>query len=134
MRRPAEGLRLRVGDFALAVLVFVRSLPPDVAADAVIREVARLADSMSATYRAACFARTRLDFVTKLAHVAEQADEVDRWLWMASQLRLGAGTDLERLVAEGKALRTTLSAALTTARRNLKREIDDARAPPEEPA
>jgi four helix bundle protein len=106
----------------------VRALPRDIAADSVIRQVARSAGSMSESYRAACFASSRPDFVAKLALTVEQADEADQWLWMASQLQLGAGTELDRLVAEGKELRAILSSSLTTARRNLKRELDEARA------
>ena len=116
-----------MADFALSVLKFVRALPRDIAADSVIREVARSTGSMSANYRAACFASSRPDFVAKLALAAEQADEADQWLWMAAQLQLGSGTELERLVAEGKEIRATLAASLATARRNLKREIDAAR-------
>lgn len=128
MRAHAEGLRKRVGDFALSVLRFVRALPRDIAADSVIRQLARSAGSMSESYRAACFASSRPDFVAKLALTVEHADEADQWLWMASQLQLGAGAELERLVAEGKELRAVLSSSLTTARRNLKRELDEARA------
>jgi hypothetical protein len=57
----------------------------------------------------------------------EEADETVHWLWMAGQLGLSSGSDFEHLVAEGKELRAILSSSLSTARRNLKRELGERR-------
>jgi four helix bundle protein len=124
MGAQADALRRRIADFALAVLRFVRSLPRDVASDSIIRQVARSASGIAGNYRAACSARSTADFIAKLALALEEADETDQWLWMAQQLQLGRPRDLARLAAEGKELQAILSASLSTARRNLRREID----------
>ena len=125
MGAQADALRRRIADFALAVLRFVRSLPRDVATDSIIRQVARSASGIAGNYRAACSARSTADFIAKLALALEEADETDQWLWMAQQLQLGRPRDLARLAAEGKQLQAILSASLSTARRNLRREVDN---------
>ena len=124
MGQQAEVLRRRVADFAVAVLRFVRGLPRDVSSDSIIRQVARSAGGVAANYRAACHARSKAEFVSRLAVALEEADETEHWLWMAGQLNLGAAPDRERLSAEGKELRAILSASLSTSRRNLRRELE----------
>ena len=127
MGERADALRKRVADFALGVLRFVRGLPKDLAADSVIRQVARSAGGVSANYRSACCARSRPEFIAKLGVALEEADETDHWLWMAVQLNLGNSHELARLTAEAKELRAILSASLSTARRNFKREQEQQR-------
>ena len=124
MSDQADALRRRVGDFALAVLRFVRGLPGDVASDTIIRQIARAAGGVSANYRAACCARSRPEFIATLGVAVIEADETGHWLWMASQLGLGSARELNRLIAEGKELSAILSASLSTARRNYKREVE----------
>lgn len=130
MGAQAEALRKRIADFALAVLLFVRRLPREVASDSIIRQVARSAGGVSANYRAACLARSRAEFIAKLGTALEEADETEHWLWMAAQLGLGVGRDRDRLVTESRELRAILSASLSTARRNLKREAAATRTKP----
>jgi len=125
MSEQADAMRRRVADFALAVLRFVRALPRDVASDAIIRQVARAAGGVSANYRAACGARSRPEFIAMLGVAVVEADETGHWLWMASQLGLGSKRELNRLIAEGQQLSAILSASLSTARRNYKREVEE---------
>jgi four helix bundle protein len=123
MGSQSEALRKRAAEFALAVLKFIRRLPRDVASDSIIRQVARSAAGVSANYRAACFARSRAEFVSRLAVAVEEAGETNHWLWMAGQLGLGTGKELERLLAEGHELQAILCSSLGTARRNLRRDV-----------
>ena len=122
MSAQAEALRKRIAEFALGVLTFIRRLPRDVASDSIIRQVARSAAGTSSNYRAACCARSRAEFVSKLSVALEEADETEHWLWMAGQLGLGRGTEFNKLVAEGREIRAILSASVSTARRNLRRD------------
>ena len=122
MGEQADALRKRLGDFAVEVLRFIRGLPKDMAADSIIRQVARSAGSVSANYRSACCARSRPEFIARLGVTVEEANETDHWLWMAAQLNLGNSHELARLTAEAKELCAILSASLSTARRNFKRE------------
>jgi hypothetical protein len=47
--------------------------------------------------------------VSKLAHALTEVEEIDRWFWMAAQLRLGDSARLATLDAEAKQLRTMLA-------------------------
>jgi four helix bundle protein len=117
----AEALRARLGEFALAVVQFARGLPRELATEALIRQLTRSSGGVSANYRAACCARSRAEFVSKLSVAVEEADETAHWLWMASRLRLGPPETLSPLTEEIRQLRAILSSSLSTARRNLRR-------------
>ena len=127
MGERADALRKRVADFALGVLRFVRGLPKELAADSIIRQVARSAGGVSSNYRSACCARSRPEFIAKLGVALDEADETEHWLWMATQLNLGNSHELARLTAEAREVRAILSASLRTARRNFKREQEQQR-------
>jgi four helix bundle protein len=118
----SDALARRIGVYSVAVLRFVRQLPRDVGADAVIRQVARSASGVSANYRAACCARSRAEFVSRLAVALEEADETGHWLWMAAELGLGSRIQIDALADEARQLRAILAASVSTARRNLKRD------------
>ena len=117
-----EALRTRVADFALGVLRFVRALRRDVASDSIIREIARCAGSVAANYRDACAARSTPELVSKLALALTEVEEIDRWFWMAAQLRLGDSARLATLDAEAKQLRTMLAGSVSAARRGPQQE------------
>lgn len=46
----------------------------------VVRPTFRAGTRVGANYRAACRARSHADFISKLAHVVEEADETVYWL------------------------------------------------------
>lgn len=117
-----EALRKRVADFAFGVLRFVRALRRDVASDSIIRQIARCTGSVSSNYRDACVAKSVQEFVAKLTLAIAEVDEIDRWFWMAAQLRLGDPTRLAALEAEAKQLRALLADSVSAARRHLKQE------------
>ena len=127
MGEQADVLKRRVGEFALAVLRFVRGVPAEAASDGVIRQVARSAGSVSANYRAACCGRSRQEFIARPGVAVEEADETSHWLWMAAELSLGNSLELTRLMAEAKELQAILSASLSTARRNHRRDQEHRR-------
>src|SRR6476660_4189961 len=129
MPEQDEALRKRVADFAFGVLRFVRALRRDVASDSIIRQIARCAGSVSSNYRDACVAKSVQEFVTKLTLAIAEVDEIDRWFWMAAQLRLGDATRLAALEADAKQLRTMLADTVIEARRHLKHEAAVRRAP-----
>jgi four helix bundle protein len=120
MSEQADRLRVRISEFAVAVLRLVRRLPTEVATDPVVRQVARSAAGVASNYRAACCARSRAEFIAKLGTAVEEADETEHWLWMAGQLGLASGSRFDALVQESRELRAILAASVGTARRNAK--------------
>jgi four helix bundle protein len=73
-------LQQRTKDFALRVLKFIEHLPNTIGGKVLANQLGRSATSVGANYRAACRARSRAEFASKLGTVAEEADESVYWL------------------------------------------------------
>lgn len=114
-----EELQERSLDFAVAVRPFGQrvSAVPDFKRTG--QQLIDCAASLAANYRAACRARSRAEFISKLGTVAEEADETVYWLEYLAR----TGTILPGhadLLAEAKELRAIFAASLGTARANYK--------------
>lgn len=73
----AEQLRQRTKQFALAVLGLVRDLPRTDEARVLGKQLLRSGTSLAANYRAACRARSKAEFISKMSVVIEETDETD---------------------------------------------------------
>ena len=62
------------------VLKLIEQLPNTIGGRVLANQLARSATSVGANYRAACRARSRAEFASKLGTVAEEADESLYWL------------------------------------------------------
>jgi four helix bundle protein len=82
-----EDLKKRTKLFALRVLKLVAALPNNVAGRTIGNQVARSATSVAANYRAACRARSKIEFISKLGIVEEEADERALWLELIFESR-----------------------------------------------
>jgi four helix bundle protein len=76
---PQE-LKNRTKRFALDVLELLESLPPSLTHRVVSGQLSRSAPSTAANYRAACRARSKAEFLSKLGIVEEEVDESLFWL------------------------------------------------------
>jgi len=111
-------LRDRTKQFALNVIRFCKTLP-DTAECRVIRDqLLRSATSVGANYRAACHARSRKDFIAKLALVEEEADESQFWLELLDEFDIGANGAVTELRNEAHQLASMVVASKKTARKN----------------
>jgi four helix bundle protein len=70
----------RTKRFALAVVTLVEGLPAGRTADVIGKQLLRSGTSVGANYRAACRARSRREFISKMGIVEEEADESQFWL------------------------------------------------------
>src|SRR6058998_2448388 len=85
----------RTKKFALAVVTLVEDLPAGRTADVIGKQLLRAGTSVGANYRAACRARSRREFISKMGIVEEEADESQFWL----DLLIARGaTDSDRAV------------------------------------
>src|SRR5437867_10479598 len=75
MNKSAE-LQQRTKTFALRVLKLIEHLPKTIGGRILANHLARSGTSVGANYRAACRARSRAEFASKLGTVAEEADEL----------------------------------------------------------
>jgi four helix bundle protein len=118
MASQADELRARVRRFAIRVLKFVKAMPRDVAADAVARQLARSAPSVSANYHSAGRSRSHREFTARLGIVADEADETEGWLDQLKSAGLASGAELDWLLNESRELRAIFVQAALTARLN----------------
>jgi len=111
-----EDLKKRTKEFALRVLRFVNSVPRGRTEDILTKQLARAVTSVGANYRAACRARSRADFVSKITIVEEEADETQYWLELLLDQTPVSKTDITSLLEEAKELTAIFTASGKTAK------------------
>ncbi|MCL5104953.1 MAG: four helix bundle protein [Armatimonadetes bacterium] len=109
-------LKRRTKSFGLQIISLTESLPRDRAADVIARQLVRSAVSVGANYRAACRAKSRPDFLAKMAIVEEEADESHYWLEMLVEARLANRELLSDLAREADELTAIIVSSIRTAR------------------
>jgi four helix bundle protein len=75
-----EELKARTRAFALRIIRLAESLPDSPTAKVVRNQMIRCGTSVGANYRAACRARSKADFVSKMGIVEEETDETIYWM------------------------------------------------------
>jgi four helix bundle protein len=111
-------LQQRTKDFALRVLKFIEQLPNTIGGRVLANQVARSATSVGANYRAACRARSRAEFASKLGTVAEEADESLYWLELIRDGNFVPEKKLASLVSEADELTAIFTASRRTSSNN----------------
>ena len=76
----AEDMKNRTRAFALRVIRLAESLPRTPTANVIRNQMLRCGSSVGANYRAACRAKSKPDFVSKMGIVEEEADETIYWM------------------------------------------------------
>jgi four helix bundle protein len=77
----------------------------------------RAGTSVGANYRAACRARSRADFISKLGLVLEEADESLFWLEILTETGHIAENLIKSLMKEGDEIVSILVATINSAKR-----------------
>jgi four helix bundle protein len=116
MSKSAE-LQQRTKNFALRVLKLIEHLPNSIGGGILANQLARSGTSVGANYRAACRARSRAEFASKLGTVAEEADESLYWLELIHDGKFIAQNRLASLISEAD----ELTAIFTSGRRSASR-------------
>src|ERR1041384_838628 len=114
-----DDLKKRTKAFALRVLKLVAALPKTISGRTIGNQLARSGTSVAANYRAACRARSKLEFVSKLGIVEEEADESALWLELIIEGELMNRTLVEPLWNEAN----ELVAIMTSSRKSASRSI-----------
>jgi four helix bundle protein len=111
-------LQQRTKRFALRVLKLIEQLPNTIGGRVLANQVARSATSVGANYRAACRARSRAEFASKLGTVAEEADESLYWLELIRDGNFVPEKKLASLVSEADELTAIFTAGRRTSSKN----------------
>src|SRR5882762_10026620 len=108
-------LKYRTKAFALRVIKLASSLSKDFAGRRLGDQLLRSACSVAANYRAACRARSKADFISKLGIAEEEADESAFWMEMLIESGLVPGRRLDELRREAGELTAIIVASGKTA-------------------
>ena len=73
-RMKSQELKNRTKAFALRVMNLVEELPKSIKGRAIANQLIRSGTSVAANYRAACRARSKAEFISKIGTVEEEAD------------------------------------------------------------
>ena len=91
-----ERLKKRTRKFAVDVIMFCNSLKTCKASSVITYQFVKSATSTGANYRAACRARSKSEFFSKICIVVEEADESVYWLEIINETNLS--NDREELI------------------------------------
>jgi len=118
MSMQAEELKKRTMRFALSVCELIRRLPAEEPGPTIKRQLAKSATGIAFNYRASCRSRSHDEFISRMAIVAEEADESQGWLEFIEAGSLIDGSEPVGLLKEATELVAIFSASVGTARNN----------------
>ena len=96
-----EMMKKRTKKLAVDVILFCDSLKSKKASSVITYQLIKSATSTAANYRAACRARSKKEFFSKICIVVEESDETEFWLEIINDTNLTqSSTELERLLKE----------------------------------
>src|SRR2546427_12475634 len=115
MSTTSEELKQRAKQFGLRILILLNNLPNTIGGRAVANQLVRSATSVGANYRAACRARSRAEFASKIGTVAEEADESLYRLELIRDGELMPDSKISLLLKEANELTAILAAGRKSA-------------------
>jgi four helix bundle protein len=113
-----EQMKERLTVWAVEVVSLCRELRVRPEARHLADQLLASATSSAANYRAACRARSRREFVSKLAVAVEEADESVGWIQILIRAAFIGEPHAARILNEAEQLLAILAASRRTAERN----------------
>ena len=112
-----EELKERLTAFAIDIVRFCRELRQLPEARSIASQLSDSATAIASNYRAACRARSRREFISRLAVAVEEADETVGWFKTIRGANLVTGDPVARLARESAEILSILGASRRTAER-----------------
>ncbi|RLD60873.1 MAG: four helix bundle protein [Bacteroidetes bacterium] len=107
-----EKMKKRTKKFAVDIIGLCDSLKNCKASGVITYQIVKSSSSTGANYRAACKARSKNEFFSKICIVAEEADESEYWLEVITDAKLSNNTnELARLLGEATEINKIVSKA-----------------------
>jgi four helix bundle protein len=119
----AQDLIARTDRFALAVTNLCAALPKNGPLANILEQLGNAGTSVSANYRSTCRARSPKEFVSRIAVVAEEADESVYWLELLVQTGSAGSSNAQDLLGEARELRAIFARSYSTAKKNLQHRV-----------
>jgi four helix bundle protein len=112
----SEEMKARTRAFALRVIRLAESLPRTPTANVIRNQMLRCGTSVGANYRAACRAKSRADFVSKMGTVEEEADETIYWMELLIDADIQKRPRITALLDEANQILSIVVSSIKTAR------------------
>ncbi len=109
-------LQKRTKCFHINVIKLCGELPRNLAGYEIAKQLIRSAGSVGANYRSVLRAKSKADFIYKIAVVLEEADESLYWLEIIREAGLYTKQDIYQLTKEANELTAIFASTLKTAR------------------
>lgn len=109
-----EMFKNRTKKFVVDNIKFYRTLPKTEEAKIIGRQLLRSSSSVGANYRAACRARSKAEFHSKLSTVVEEADESAFWMEVLVDAEVVNKSELTYLLDEANQILKITSASRKT--------------------
>jgi len=111
-------MKKRTKDFAKAIITLCRQLPNDREGRLIGNLLFRSGTSVAANYRAACRARSKLEFIATIGIVEEEADETLFWLELIHDQQIIKFPKLAEIMTEANEILSMVVTSIRTAKRN----------------
>ncbi len=112
----AKDLQARTKKFGLRIITVCQAVPASSASSVIARQLLRSGTSVGANYQAACRARSKPDFISKVGIAIEEADESLYWMEMLVEARIVSEERLAPLMKEAEEIIAILTASAKTAK------------------
>ena len=107
-----ENLKKRTKKFAVDIIALCDTLKNSKATPVITHQLLKSSSSTGANYRAACRARSKAEFFSKMCIVVEEADESEYWLEIVQDADLsGNKEELKRLLKEANEITKIMTKA-----------------------
>ena len=116
-----EELKIRTRAFALRVIRLAESLPDSPTARVIKNQILRCGSSVGANYRAACRAKSKPDFISKMGTVEEEADETIYWTELLVDTGIVNGRRVANLMNEADQILSIMIASMIASIKTAKR-------------
>jgi four helix bundle protein len=111
-----DELKARTKLFAVETIKLTRTLATDPVTAHIAKQLVTSGTSVGANYRSSCRAKSQADFVSKMATVEEEADEVGYWLELLVETGATSEKTIAKLCDEAEQLVRISVASIKTAR------------------
>ena len=117
-----EDMKDRTKQFSLRVIRLVNALPKTVEGKAISGQLIRSGMSVGANYRAACRSRSKIEFLSKLGTVEEEADESAYWMELIIESCMLSKDKVESLLREANEITAIVAASKKTVKSSINRK------------
>ena len=111
-------LQERLKKLAISIVHFAEKLPDSLGFRTVRNQIVRSGPSVAANYRAACRAKSKADFISKMGTVEEELDETQFWLEFTVGLSNEYRTQVAPLWKEADELMAIVVRTIVSTNRN----------------